>query len=371
MLFRRHSHLVLSIAGPLLLSCQSPTSVSETADLAVAGGESHHIAYINAANDASSGTAPFTLGALVASAYDFSRRTGYFTALAGSGRELLAVDLTAAALTWRVPIIDIAHPVTYNGIQLAGDPMGLTPDNTSLIMGARRNDTSGIATFVVATRTVGVFRGPLDVLGLSGLPASGTIAAMVKTGTRPGGGVTNSLVILDPTDLHTLDSIALPAPHQDPLNVVEAPGGDRIYLANEGRLYLYSRQQRTVLASVLRPALGDVAVSPDGQLVVLSDHGTFPEDPGSGKLYVFNALLESQRVIDLASASLVGNPVVTSQLSFSRDGRWLFVAAGTTSIGPLYGAQRARVLVIDTATLQLVRAIPLNDWGFVRLFPMH
>jgi len=29
------------------------------------------------------------------------------------------------------------------------------------------------------------------------------------------------------------------------------------------------------------------------------------------------------------------------------------------------------VLVIQATTFQVVRAIPLYDWGFVKLFPLH
>jgi hypothetical protein len=114
-----------------------------------------------------------------------------------------------------------------------------------------------------------------------------------------------------------------------------------------------------------------MALSPDARLVVLSDPGDFFDDPGSGKFYVYNESLQLQQVIDLAPASLDGNRVVTSRIAFSRDGRWLFVAAGTSSRGPLYGPQRAQVVVIDATTLQVLRAIPLNDWGSVHLFPLR
>jgi hypothetical protein len=178
------------------------------------------------------------------------------------------------------------------------------------------------------------------------------------------------MLILDPRDLHTLDSIAPAPPNEDPFLPFEAPGGDLLFTGNSTNIYAYSRQQRRVLGSTERPAVGEMALSPSGQIVVLSDAGTFPDDPGSGRLFVFHRSLQLVRVIDLTTFSLTGFPLVTSHLSFSPDGRWLFVASGTASVGPVYGAQPAQVLVIEATTFQVIRAIPLYDWGFVRLFPL-
>jgi len=359
------------IAAPLLISCGSPINPSAGADLAVVGGESHRVTYLNADMTSPTGTAPFSIGPVLASAYDETSRTGYFTASSENGSELLAVNFASNGIEWRTPITDAANPVLYDDVQLIGAPMALLPGNASLIMRATLHDTAGVATFALGTHSLGAFRGPLDVLGFRALPLSGDVAAVIKTGQRGDGGVRSSILILDPGDLHTLDSIAPAPPYEDPSLPVEAPGGDLLFMGNYANIYVYSRQQRRVLGSTERPVLGDMAVSPNGQLVVLSDAGTFPDDPGSGKLFVFHRSMQLVRVIDLAALSLTGQPVVTGQLSFSRDGRWLFVAAGTASIGPLYGAQPAQVLVIEATTFQVARAIPIYDWGFVKLFPLH
>jgi len=361
---------MLSVTASLLVSCDSPLNPSVGADLAVVGGESHRVDYLNAELNSPTGTAPFSLGPILASAYDESSRTGYFTVSSGTGTELLAVAFVSNGIEWRTPISDVANPVLYDGVQLVGAPMALLPGNATLIMRAVRNGVVGIATFAVANRALGVFRGPLDVLNFAALPHSGHVAAVIKTGLREDGRASSSILILDPRDLHTLDSIAPAPPNEDPFLPFEAPGGDLLFTGNSTNIYAYSRQQRRVLGSTERPVVGEMALSPNGQIVVLSDAGTFPDDPGSGRLFVFHRSLQLVRVIDLTTYSLTGFPVVTSHLSFSPDGRRLYVAAGTASIGPVYGAQPVQVLVIEATTFQVIRAIPLYDWGFVRLFPL-
>ena len=363
--------LVLCVTAAVLNSCGSPVNPSVGADLAVVGGESHRVTYLNAGMTSPAGTAPFSIGPVLASAYDASGRTGYITASSETGSELLAVSFVSNQIEWRTTIADVANPVLFDDVQLVGAPMALLPGNSTLIMRAIRNGTIGIATFSLDTHTLGVFRGPLDVLGFSALRFSGDVAAVIKTGERGDGRVSSSILILDPGDLHTLDSIAPAPPFEDPLLPIEAPGGDLLFTGNYANIYVYSRQQRRVLVSTERPAQGDMAVSTNGNLVVLSDTGTFPDDPGSGKLFVFHRSMQLLRVIDLTAQRRTVWPLVTSHLSFSPDGRWLFLAAGTPSIGPIYGAQPVQVLVIEATTFQVVRAIPLDDWGFVKLFPLH
>jgi hypothetical protein len=363
--------LVLCVTAALSISCGSPVNPSVRADLAVVGGESHRVTYLNAEMTGPTAAAPFSIGPVLASAYDESSRTGYFTASSETGSELLAVNFVSNEIQWRTPIADVANPVLYDDVQLVGAPMTLLPGNSTLIMRAIHNNTIGIATFDLGTLTLGVFRGPLDVLGFSALRFSGDVAAVIKTGEHGDGRVSSSILILDPGNLHTLDSIAPAQPYEDPFLPIEAPGGDLLFTGNYANIYVYSRQQRRVLVSTERPAQGDMAVSTNGQLVVLSDGGTFPDDPGSGKLFVFHRSMQLLRVIDLTPQRRTVWPLVTSHLTFSPDGRWLYVAAGTPSIGPIYGAQPVQVLVIEATTFQVVRAIPLEDWGFVKLFPLH
>ena len=369
-LIRTTGRVMLLITAPLLLSCDSPLNPSAGADLAVVGGESHRVTYFTAETGSPTGTGPFSIGPVLASAYDWSNRTGYFTVSSGTERDLLAVNFATNWIEWRRPLAEAGHPVLYSGVQLIGAPMAMLPGKGALIVRAIRDGTAGIATFDVGRRKLGAFRGPLDVLDFSALPHSGDVAAVIKTGQRDDGRASSSILILDPEDLHTLDSIAPAWPNEDPFLPIEAPGGDLLFTGNYTNIYAYSRQQRAVLGSTERPALGEMALSPNGQILVLSDAGTFPDDPGSGRLFVFHRSLQLVRLIDLTAQQRTVWPLVTSHMSFSPDGRWLYVAAGTPSVGPVYGAQPVQVLVIEATTFQVIRAIVLEDFGFVKLFPL-
>ena len=358
--------------GLSLAACGSPASPSESSDLVIAGGESGHVAYLNSRTGTVVALAPFTLGPVVASSVDTSRTTAYLTAINPSGRELMAIDLGSGTIDWRLPMADVTHMVSYDGVQLFGEPVALFADNRTLAIGnALRDQTIGVAAFNPIARTVSEFRGPLDAYGFVVLPSSGSLAAFVNTGRGSDGRISFSILILVPNGLQTLDSIAPAPPYDNPTQLSPAPDGDRLYVGTYTLIYCYSQQQRRITAFVNRPAFGDIAVSPDGESVVVSDEGTSLDDPGSGKLFVYDQSLSFQKTIDLSPAGRGVSPVVTHRLSFSRDGRWLFVAAGTNSIGPLYAAQPAQVLVIDARTFQFVKAIPLNDWGSVLLFPLR
>lgn len=356
----------------LMFACGTPATPSESANLVVAGGESGRLVYLDSQGVGAVGNSPFTFGPILASAFDGVRKTAFLTALSGSGRELIAIDLGAGMIKWRVPMADVSHAVYYDGIQLPGEPISFLADGRTVLIGnALRGDTIGIATFEPETKTIGGFRGPLKAMGFQVLGTSGAIAAYAQIGRRSDGKVSVSVILLGPDGLQTLDSIAAAPPHQDPIQMVESPDGDRIYMGNYTHLFSYSLGQRRVTASVSRPAFGDLAISPDGRVIVLSDEGSFPDDPGSGRLFVFDEVLGLQKAIDLSAASLTGAPVVTHGVAFSRDGKWLYAAAGTRSVGPLYDAQRSQLIVIDARTLELVKAIQLNDWGPVLLFPLH
>lgn len=355
-----------------LVTCRSPASPSLSPDLVVAGGESGRLVYVDANVGNLSGTASFTLGTILASAFDVSKRTAYITALTSSSRELLAVDLNTGTIRSRIPMADAAHPVYFTGVQLSGDPIAFLPNGNILAIGnAVRGDTVGIASFDPTTRAVGGFRGPLNALGFAVIPTTGSLGAFVNTGRRNDGRASVSLLLLAPGSLQTLDSIAPAPPLEDPIQLVAAPDGDRLYIGNYTHIYSYSLQQRSVVASAVREAMGHIAVSPDGQLVALSDEGSWPDDAGSGKLFLHSANLGLLKIIDLSAASRDGNPVVTHQMAFSHDGRWLFVAAGTASRGTLYPPQRAQVLVINARTLEFAKAVELNDWGGSVLFPLR
>jgi hypothetical protein len=184
------------------------------------------------------------------------------------------------------------------------------------------------------------------------------------------------VLLLNASNLVTIDSIAPPPPFDDPGQMVLTPTGGIVIVSNYTQLYAYSISTREVLTSTPRPVpYGYFAISPNGRRIVMTDVGVWPDDPGSGALFPFDfdGSFSPLPPIDLAPAAADGGPtrVRTGDIAFSRDGRWIFAAAGTVAVGPLYGPQPAQVLVIDANSLQLVRAMPLGGFGTPILFPLR
>jgi DNA-binding beta-propeller fold protein YncE len=176
------------------------------------------------------------------------------------------------------------------------------------------------------------------------------------------------LFTLDPLTLAMVDSIAIvPASNSaGPTLVGVRPAPDRrnAYVFGVGRFYKYDMLSRTVTASAALPGLGGgVAISPDGQTLYLTDSGDSFDTPGSGFVYVYNANLTLRDSIDLRSAAVNGLPPATRSAVVSRDGTLLYVTNGTASLGPLYGPQPSRVLVVDITAKRILRQVPLNDWS--------
>jgi len=215
--------------------------------------------------------------------------------------------------------------------------------------------------------TVLAFRPYPGVLGFGFVRSVGAYAAFVRTGRQPGGLLATSLVLLDVGSLATIDSIALPPPFDDPIQVVAGPDPDLLF-RNWSRIFAYSRVERRVVASVSRSAIGDLAIAPDGQLLAAGDMGTWPGSLGTGKIYFYSSALARLGAVDLTSSTPAGVPILTVRLAFSLDSRRLFAGAGT---GPYFGSQPSQVLVIDTNTLELVRAIPLGGVGAPIPFPLR
>lgn len=356
----------------ILAGCGSPTGVSGQSDLLAVIPQDGRLFSV----DIDGGVdALGTLGGpVLASALDPVRSVVYFTVITPAGRQLLTYDLQLGRTTNSLPLADASRPVAYNGVQLGGDPIAFLQTSGSLATWAAWSDTIGLATFNPIDGTPLAGRRPLEALGLQEL--SRMVAAHSPRGTRPDLRMSFVVLLLNPSNLLTIDSISPSPPFEDPGQIVPMPTGSIVIVSNYTQLYAYSISTREVVTSIPRPVpYGYFAISPNGRRIVMTDVGVWPDDPGSGALFPFDFddSFSALPPIDLAPAATDGGRtrVRTGDITFSRDGRWIFAAAGTVAIGPLYGPQPAQVLVINADSLQLVRAIPLGGFGTPLLFPVH
>jgi len=98
----------------------------------------------------------------------------------------------------------------------------------------------------------------------------------------------------------------------------------------------------------------------------------WPDSPGSGLLFLYGPNLESLGTIDV-STPLGGAPrgataTCTGLAAPGRDGRTVYVRAGSGSRFSLYPRQPARLLVVDVVSRALLRTIDLDGFGLGFLF---
>jgi DNA-binding beta-propeller fold protein YncE len=312
--------------------------------------------------------------------------TAYVTLLGEThGNELAALSLPAGRFRWRLALTDPGNEAAtlVDGLELYGSALATTPDGARLVIShalrpadrARVLDSARVALLDLTTRHVLATVGPLSVNpdGLATLPAGPAAprGAVLAIGARKRG-VSPSLdwlFVLDPETLAATDSAALTPAAADAggtlRRLVVAPDRRRVYLlARDGELIAYDLVDRAVVGRSHAPPGAWLAVAPDGQRVYASDPGSFIDSPGSGKLFVFDGTLAPLGAIDLGTAAAVnGFPPATHGLAVSRDGARLYVASGTASVGPLYGPQPQRLLVVDVAQRTILHATALGDYG--------
>lgn len=308
--------------------------------------------------------------------------TLYVLAHDTSGGRLIAVDIRALSVRFNEPLPgDGPIPGRTSGLVVYGDyGLAVSPDGqrlfiASAIQGKTSADTvPGIAVLDANTRSPVGFIGPMWVqpggLVTVRAGAGGPDGAILIVGRRYRRAQPSLdwLYTLDPVTLAIRDSVAIVPPNGNNgptlLGVVPAPDRQNVYVFGVGQFYKYDLVGRHVTASAPLPGLGGgVAISPDGQTLYLTDAGDFFNTPGAGFLYLYGPNLEYRGTIDLRAATVDGALPATKGIVVSRDGTLLYVSTGTASRGPIYGAQPARVLVVDVASRTLLRSMPLNDWN--------
>lgn len=151
------------------------------------------------------------------------------------------------------------------------------------------------------------------------------------------------------------------------LHVVPSDDTSSVYLVAADSIHRIDVQSGLRLASAARPAEGWLQASPDRSQLYLPDPGDGRDDPGSGRVFVYDRQLNLQGHISLGTGARPENPVLNS-VAFANEGQLILVSSGTSSFGPLYPSQSGRVFVISRDSMRVLRVIATHDWAPQELF---
>lgn len=150
--------------------------------------------------------------------------------------------------------------------------------------------------------------------------------------------------------------------------IVDAAGKYAYFTTFNRKLYKYDLPNRAYAGSINLPAYGPLALSQDGQSIYVIDATQTRDAPGSGFMYVADAALNAAETIDLNAAAREGLPPQLNSVVVG-DGL-VFVGAGTSSRGPLYGVQHGSVIAVDTRARTVKQILALPTWGVRSILPL-
>jgi hypothetical protein len=301
---------------------------------------------------------------------------------AGGGR-LVGFDLRTLSVAWRESL-GLLGEGRFSGQRLYPTfAMALAERSQRLFLAdGKRNDTVGVSVLDAATQNAVGFVARLRAAHLQPVRTA-TDEFILAVGTTAAAQSTFEMdraqgwfYIVDAAAAQVRDSFPfLPAGDSAAGGVaslvVDKAGRWAYFSTFANNVYRYDLETRQVVASKHFETYGMLAIAADGKSLVLADGTSSRDFPGSGLLYVLDAATLAATPIDVSSAYVNGVAPVMHGVSFALDGTIAFVGVGTASLGPLFGPQRGRLLVVDVPGKQLKRVIDVESWGVRSIQPLR
>lgn len=158
-----------------------------------------------------------------------------------------------------------------------------------------------------------------------------------------------------------------PDDFRSPISIVANANGRTVYvISGYGAVYAVDLVTQSIVASAHIGSFAlRMAISPDGSRLYAVGGGDPSADPSLRSIRVFDASLVEQPSISLDGQSALHDSVPPLEgLAVSRDGRSIYIAAGTSST---IGLAKDEIIVMTLATGAITHVVRLNQWGYPTL----
>jgi hypothetical protein len=281
---------------------------------------------------------------------------------------LLGLNPVNGAEVWRSVIARAQVPVLSNGVAVGTFAMVANSRRPELYLWrSDRGGQPGVAVFDYHTRAVTDFWGPFSLRpgGLAFLPPGnrfpeGALIAFGDDAARPVSHA--SLYFLTGNPLTVQDSMRLPSPSQQALQVQGSADGNDVLVGTEAELLKVDVGTLKITTRAIRPNFGGLVRSPtDGRYFLVAPGAT--DRPSSDLIHILTPSLELSAVVDLRVLPELDRPLGIGGAVVSRDGRWLYIVSGVRRDGPLYGPQAASILIVNTSSGKVEDIVALRTFG--------
>lgn len=345
------------------------------------GGENHEVVVVNPGT----GTVIERPGPVPNNAYSpvlsSDSSTLYFS---GSDSTVNAIyALSTASLSLR-RVIDLAYidtPIRPDSLLFIGDELAIAPGDPTLYDGSAISlelpQQAGLNRLIAAIDPAGGVVswtiGPVPTYSVAGLPVgpaagSGTLIAV---GPPVIDGTFARIFIIGPGSSFPNQTMALPgsvpSDFAQPVTITPSGNGRLVYLSSaSGAVFAYDLVSQAIVGSLHIGAFAKhMAISPDGSRLYAVGGGDPSADPSLRSIRVFDATLVEQPSISLEGQAALHDSVPPLEgLAVSRDGKSIYVAAGTSST---IGRAKDEIIVMTLATGAITHVVRLNQWGYLTL----
>ena len=291
----------------------------------------------------------------------------------GGATVIAGLDIESGLELWRTAISQNSTPVLIDGTELGATIVAANPSRSEIFLWRSvRSGVVGIAGFDYNRRKVTRFIGPLvtghRLRALASTPATsehpeGCLVMALDSGSQET--LRAFLHVVCGSDYQQRDSVRLASPSRFVVQMELLPDNRHLLVMSDIDLLRFDVGTFAVTLKATRPMVAPFFVSRATGRVIIPDVGSSVV-ASTGIIYLLDANLELSSVIDLRVLPFGERPLGILGAEESLDGKWLYLVAGVSRDGPLYGPEATHILVIDKSTGLVEDRVDLDTFGGIR-----